>query len=475
MSGFRLRWWMWLIAAGLVLLSAGLVIRWHGLARLAETQAELRRLGYPTTMEELVATAPSVDRDRQARMSLLMNSRAKWMDNIHHALPANDLRESRFAAADLAKRDQALQDGASSMAELERLLAEGPVELSVFGWCERDPAKLRSIDVNRAASSPLPNLTGVRAFVDWWSIQACLAADPEPHLRNLDRLIACQKHPGTLIDAMIGLACHEIRDQVHLWLACRGRLADERLRSWAGEAPHQLAWCAGGYAGERCVFQEPLSRMRWDRGSLTFLGGGFFSGCWMFLRSWPTQGHEAASTISILATVETDLLGRPRPTPRPTPFGYVSPLGQLLTHNLIECSITATEAATRHRLSRCAALVAAAFRRNGVLAAAMPPDAPARAINANQPALHYERLSPSRFRIGVDPHGPCPPLIPPDRWVDRWPAATQPGMIGTPAITRATTPSKDARWALEIDLDAILIPPPAPPARPAKPARVKSR
>jgi hypothetical protein len=462
----RLRWYTWPIAALLLLLTVVIIVRLHGLNRFRETQDELRRLGFATTMEELVAAGPSVDRDRQERCRRLMvGPGPKWMEDVSTALPSNDLQEQRFPAKDLAKRDQALRDGATDVATMEAIFAEGPVELSLYGWCERDPAKLRVIDLPTASATLLPSLLATRGFANWWANRACLDGDPEPHLRQLDRLIASMDHPGTLIDAMIGFACSSIRDRAHLWLATRGRLGEARLGTWAGEKSPQRAWCAAGYAGERCVLQEPLSRTRWNFGVWFGASGGFLDEVWMLLRVWPTQGHEAAYCCSYLAQAEAALLDKPQPTLRAMPFGYHGMLSAITMPNLVECIVTATEAANGHRLARCAALVAASYRRGGALPATLPAEAPAAAIDANLPALLYERLSPSRMRIGIDPSGPLPPAIPADRWAGKGYASE----IGRPAGTRSVTMSYNLRWSVELDLDAILLPPPERPAKAKKP------
>ncbi len=464
--GFRIRWWMWVVAGILLLLCLAIAVRIHGTIAFAETQAELKRMGFATTMEEFVAAGPGADADRQERLRRLMLSKAGWIDDIATAMPANDLQERRIPSSDLAKRDLAVRNGGADMAAVAAILAEGPVELSLFGWCERDPAKLRSIDVATAVATPLPHLLPCRAWANWWSIRACLDPDPEPHLQNLDRLVTAMGHPGTLIDAMIAMACSAIRDQAHLWLATRGRLPVARLQAWAAESPEHRIWCASGWAGERCVFQEPLSRLHWGFASLAGASGNPWDDAWAFVRMWPIQGHDSAFCASSLAVSEATLLGKPLPTIRQPPFAIMGLVATITLPNLTECGVTAIESANGHRLARCAAAVAEAYRRTGSLPEVIPAFASAAAIDANAPALLYERLSPSRFRIGIDPTGPLPPAIPTDRWLSKGYAST----IGSPPAAPAALMGRGGgRWSGEIDLDAILIPPPEKPAKAKKP------
>jgi len=460
-SGIVSRWWFWLIIILALAASALVAIRIAGMRRYADLQTELRGLGYATTMEELVALAPPVDRDRQERFRRIMESRSKWIEDIHYARPANDLREQRHAPKDLERRDRALRDGATDMHAITGIFDEGPVELSMFGWCERDPAKLRGISISTATATPLPNLLAVRAFANWWSLRACLDADPEPHLKNLDRLVAAMDRPGALIDAMIVIAVGAIRDQTHLWLATRGRLGDERLRTWGAEAPHHLAWCASGFTGERCLFHEPLSRMGWGHG-IWFNGKGIVGEVLTFAQIWPLQGYEAAYCSSAIAGTESRLFNRTEPTIREMPFGYHGLIYRIAMPNLFESVTTAAEAANQHRMNRLAALIAMHHHRTGSLPVLtdLPP-----ALGPDLPALLYETFPPHRFRIGIDPKGPLPPSVPADRWTGKDYASA----IGQPPSKSPQSPNR--RWSMELDLAAILVPPPEPaPRKPKLPA-----
>ncbi len=458
--GLHLRWWFWLLIVVVLAISALVAVHIAGMRRLDDLQVELRGLGYATTMEEFVAAAPPVDRDRQDRFRRIMESRVPWMEDISYARPANTLSEQRHLPKDIERRDRGLRDGAADMQAITAIFDEGPVEVSMFGWCERDPAKLRNISLSTAAATPLPNLLAVRAFANWWSVRACLDSDPEPHLRNLDRLVASMNRPGVLIDAMIVVAVSSIRDQTYLWLATRGRLTDARLHDWSVEEPRHLAWCAAGFTGERSVFHEPFSRMVWDFSALTGSPGGMISDAWLFLRLWPTQGHECAYGISSLAGVEGRLLGRPAPAIREMPFGYRGMFIAVVMPNLFESVTTAAEAANQHRMNRLAAVIALHHERTGALP--VLNNLPA-TLGPDLPPLLYETFPPHRFRLGIDPKGPLPPSVPADRWTSKDYASA----IGLPPVKQAQSPNR--RWSMELDLAAILVPPPEPKPRVAKP------
>lgn len=463
----RIRWWWWLVAVFLLVATPLLALRVGGQLRLAETQADLRAAGYPVTPVELVASAPPVDAARQARLWRLVGwPTPGWMGDLTAVpYPYATLAETPpRPAVDAERLARALAAAAPDLAELDRLLAEGPCLISGFGWVERDPAQLAGMDIAAIAATRIPNLLALRGLAQASAYRAIAADDPEPDLRRLDALIQAQDRPAVLIDAFVAVAIAAMRDQVHAWLAVRGRLAPTRLASWAAEAPLQRTWAAAGMAGERCLFHEPLGRMRWGFGGLGS-STRLPAEVWAFVRIWPTQGYEIACMQSAAARAEALLTDRPPPAERQMPFGSMGPLMELGTMNTAESMVTAVEAANRHRHLRAVALIAAAYRASGSLPAALPPGMETGALAPDLPALRYETFAPARLRVGLDPAGPLPPAIPADRWKPGY-AST----IGRPPINLPVSPDRE-RWSLEIDLDAILVPPRAakPPASSPQP------
>ncbi len=462
-----MRWWMWVIAVVLLLFTAMVSIHLAGFARYRALQNELRSSGYPVTPVEFVALGPAVDADRQARLWPLVSwPGPKWQDAISQTKvrpPFNELSEQQPPlAVDLAKRDQALKDAVYDLDALSTILAEGPCVVSVYGWIERDPTRLATIDISQSEQSKTPNLLAVRSIVTALATRACLDTNPMPELRRLESFQRTLDHPGVLIDAMISISATKIRDDAILWLATRGRVGTETLLPWVAEPPLQLQWCADGYAGERCIWQEPFSRLNWGFSGVIGSDSAFLADMLAFLVEWPIQGYDLTVCSSRVAQVEAGLLGKPVPSGCNMPLGIPPLLTNIILPNLQECAVTAIEAATQHRLKRCAALISAAYRRDGILPATLPPEAQGLRVNDNIPALIYERLSPSRFRIGTDPSGLRPPLIPVVRW--------KPGYVSTIGSPPSSSKSNVVgRWSLEIDLDAILIPPPEKPVAIPKP------
>ncbi len=464
-DGFRLRWWMWILLVLVIVFSAIFGMRQHGWTRYQAVQADLKAKGYATTAVELVAKAPPVDKDRQERlwraMEVMKNHPwAEWQGGTIF----ERLREKAENDPDRLKISRNLLDGAIDMENLESVLDEGPVELSVFGWIERDPGRLAKKTLWELATSRIPLLLVSRGCAHWWGSQAIAATNPTTALKRLDCWNKSLEKPGTLIDAMIGLAVGEIRDQVYLWLAVRGRLPAQQQIDWMTEDPQQVRWVADGLAGERCLWWEPMSHSNVAE-AFEFTRFAVVSD--MTDHLYPAKFHEIARGIQAIGDMEAELKGTPRPTPvPPAPFGF-NYISRIAFPSLGECSITAHQSAFRHRQSRIAGVIASHYRTNPNLPAsrndlaAWLPTGYLEAKTPDNPAIQYERLSPGRFRIGIDPLAK-PPSIPASRW-----GPTYTSTIGQQPDRE---PVKDCRWSLEIDLDAILIPPPPPKPRALKPA-----
>jgi hypothetical protein len=464
MLKFRLRWWMWIFLAVLLLAGAATSVHISGRLRLEAVLAEVRARGLPVTPSELVASAPAVDSDRQRRLGRFVFGNLSWGDRVP-TMPFMNLAEQRVSQQDCEQLAVMLRAGTAMTTEVGAILDEGPVMLSLLGYCERDPAKLRRLSLAEAAAQAIPSLLNTRALANWWATQACQAADPEPHLHRLDQWVSALGRPGSLIDAMIAIAIGRTRDDVHLWLAVRGRLPAARLAIWLDEAPEHCRWLADGYAAERAWFWDLLAR------SASLLAPAFGMGddslperLLLGLRIWPLHGYDCASGLAALTNCELRLRRLPPMPEFPMPWNLPRPLTDVAMPHLEESIVTACEAENGHRLSRLAAIIAVHHRRHGILPvlADLPADLLA-GRGPDLPPLRYETFPPHRFRIGIDPAGPLPPSVPAGRWSDRFYASA----IGTPPSTNAVGTPR--RWSLELDLDAILIPPPERPTKPGKP------
>lgn len=474
----RLRWWMWMALAITVLAAAMTAVRLHGFATLADTEAALTARGLPD-LTAFLASAPTGDADRQERLARLLLSQGSWGDKPPQ-LPFRELREARPQAGNLKQLDGFVASGRASIRDLEAILDDGPVCLGLTGWLPRNPAAVRRLSPQEIWQRQTGlALMSSRAWLNWYGIQACLADDPAPYLHRIDQLHAALLEPGCVLDAMVSIACSSIRDQIRLWLATRGRLEVPRMQAWMAEHPQQMAWMRRGLAGERICGAAQLTRMRWEDlciavdPATTPHAAPSWQGRLLGAMIWPVIGHEAVVGVDAIAIVEERAAGLPSRPAATMPAGLASRLGSQYGYS-DEFLVTGFEAAYAHRLNRIIAICAALRRSGGALPAEertladLMPTGLLAERSANEPAIRYERLSESRIRCGLDPSAAKPPIIPATRWT----ATTVAGSsgygtgVGSPA---ATAPYVWMRWSVEVDLDAILVPPPAPTPRRPKP------
>ncbi len=471
--GFRLRWWMWLAAALLIVASLALGLRVQGFRAFARVQADIAAAGLPTDPVQLVAGYPSVDADRQRRWLAIERRVRAWPDlNAGSHLtytPAEQAPDPRAEANAVAF----LAAGAADADAIAALLDEGPVLVSFAGFVTRDEHTLRTGSFDQIwGPDSVPNLLSTRWLAMHAALRALRETDPAPGLHRLRQLETALSTPGCLIDEMIGIAITTIADATRLRLAVRGRLPANEMHAWLSRSDHWRSRMAAAWTGERSIMW-PLTVRQGLAGS-GLMGGGspsaweWVHGVWGGARWWCFVGWECAVGASQQANIELGLRGQTPITEVDIPLGLSPVLAGIVIPNLQESLVTSVESAYGSRLRRVLAAIAMAYRQG----TPVPPDAsgldPALApllaagATADEPAIVYERLGPSRLRVGLDPTATRPPLVPASRWT-----ADYGTRIGQPASTK---PWEDrGRWSLEIDLDAILVPPPPPKPRATKP------
>jgi hypothetical protein len=451
----RLPWWLWTLLGLLAVVAISVLsLRAAGRSSLAALQRDLASRGWPTDAASFIANAPPIDTERQARLRAVLKRPTAWGNTAFPAPRLGDVAEARLSAAEIAALDARLNDGAADAAALGAILDEGPVCITMFGAIERDPKRLAAMTIGDVYSLQSISLLTSRAYNQWWSHQAVRSADPTTHLAHLDAWQRAADRPCSLIDAMIGMATSAIRDETYLYLAVRGRLSNEQLTAWIDESSPQQRWAADGLAGERCLAQTKIYEL--SPVTASSLGLGSLGGA---IAYYPFQHHEAAYAMSSLANSEAALRHQLAVPVRPIPFGLTGLLSSVALPESTQAITVANIKAFTHRLVRIAGLLGHRYRAKQ----ALPDDATALAAllapgaldarSADEPAIVYERLSSSRFRIGEAAATVVPPGAP----------TTATSTIGAPASAKAA----DVRAkSIELDLDAILVPPPAPPAKP---------
>lgn len=449
----RIRWWWWPILAVVLVLIAIASIRMHGWSRYQAVRDDLVARGMKTTPAEWLALAPPVDAGRQARMRNLLEGKGDWRE--WRCGTIRDLREGwNRPAKGTPTVEQTLADGASTVREAERIMDEGPVVLSWYGWANHDP----TVPASTLMNTPVPNLLGTRAIANWWAHSAVTAADPLPYLKRLDQFTDSFNRPGCLIDAMIAVAVASIRDQTYIYLATRHRLDEATASHWIEEPTYLRPLMADAFTGERCIGLMPLAKTPFSRQFDFFPSLGHGQGTLATCAGWLFLNHGFAQALAESARSEAGLRNQALPP------SYVGPENAMvgLWGNFDECAIIAYQADYHHRLIRIAGAIALSHQPGSelpadatALAALLPPGT--LDTRPDEPDVRYERLGPARFRVGCDPATKAPAGVPSGRINS---------LIGTPASTNSF---EDRYWSLEIDLDAILVPPPAKKPKAPKP------
>lgn len=449
----HLPWWVWVLGLVLTVVLAFGVVRGHGAQRWRAVQRDITACGLETDPVRWVARAPVPDPARQAEARRLLEGMGAWKSWNRAWRPTIPTQPGEAIAQ--AESRRLLADGTADMQAIASLLDQGPLLLSMLGWLPRDDGRLRHMAIEDWAKTYIPSLLAMRACALWWANQAALGDDPLPALRRLERWTAATEPAGSLIDAYICVSLHHIRDDALLWLACHGRLPAEEAGRWLGEPTRLLDAGAAGLASERLFFVAgwrslPMSIDSWRQGY----------GPFVFM---PTLNHDVAWACREVAAGEALLHGLPPPAPCPPPPLRRGSISAAFLVNVPESATTFAEAQFTHRTRRIAGLLAVRYRRGEALPtdrealSTLLPACQLDEMTANSPALLYERLTPCRFRLGIAANG-RPPLLP----AGRWNLAAQPrygSTIGQPPSTKAV---EDCRWSYELDLDAILVPPPAP-------------
>jgi hypothetical protein len=450
----HLRWWIWPLLIVLLSMSLMIAIRVHGWTRWQAAQADLERLGIPTTAAAYLATAPPVDHERHQRLERALRTlNLGW----NTGLPFCDVRTGALAPAIYESLCNSLRLADADLREIGSVLDEGPVLLSVFGWIDRDPQSQENFAPEKSFPEAAPSSRATRTCAEMWALRATLDPDPTFGLHRLDQWQKANDQPGLVCDATTAVAISALRDDAYLWLATRGRLADGQLESWVAEQPPHHRWGAAALTGERCLIWEPL--MHAHVLSAVILGMGAWSED-LSSRFGVFRFHQGAWTCTELARHEARLRGTPLPTHPPQIPWAVHLYPNVTVPNLSNWMHTLNQGSFHHRLVRIAGLLAARHAAGRALPESASeltqilPTGRLDGVGSNQPAICYQRLSPTRFRLGLAPAQAQHAVAPTTPW-ENAPGTT----IGMPA----SPDSVDNRtWSREIDLAAIFQPLPAP-------------
>lgn len=449
-------WWMWAIAALLLLIALALctivIMRDGAMKELRQLASELEASGRGIAVQHLVDGAPLVDPARQAAAWALVGGGSSIKDP---AVPVWGMQACFPRAADAGRIATETESFlAATQAKREgwrRLHAEGPVTLGLLGWIREDIPDPARASVVGASSCRMMNFQAAVQLGTAFATEARASSDPTDALAELDSLIMATGTRGSIIDTMIRLRLGEMRDEAYLEATLRGT----DTARWSQDAPDVLTQVAEAFRTERLLF-----------------GGGFYqdivSGRGIGITpgvstSWPLAerlGHWTYGAVvphDVVVVQRGELLGEDLCR---TGVGDVAkmhaelqrqtwrhPIASIGLPNLLEIAATGVQRDTSARRLRIAALVAQVWLSSGHLPAdeaGLPAGCAALAAASKRcPAILYQRLDDSRFRLWTDPATPATDLLPAGR-IDAPVPSTAP-WVGRP-------------WWLELDLSGIAQP-----------------
>jgi hypothetical protein len=455
-----------IVSVAIVALLAGsaLIVHFQSLHRYDSMITELRAAGRPTTLAELRSLSPIVDAAMQRRfedwaagMALSSDWRAEWrvdadvqewLAGRHEQVPTSIRRSCETNAAAMARLETLLASGAIVDAFADGRSAplawNRPVYLRACGWMSPLDA-MKNCDERQLVC---------RSAARWLRCRALCEADPLATLRSLDRLSACCAHPNSPLDAGIGMAVEQLRDDACFEASYRTAIPDAEVDRWLASSPDFFQRAADGWRGERILVVEALAdHLRAHPGDLGWHLGPNAS--WARLGSqaladvplqWLLGVGEIGSIVRDCDAVEQRMRGTT------TDISYLK-RGRWDFHssawemqlNLDELAQGLLQGATRQRLLR----LAVRCLRLAALDGALPHDHDALVARLGSPAeldaggnrlaIRYERLSDIRFRLAVPADSSAPNFAHRIRFA-RWTRLGMPPKSITPKDGEPYTP-----------------------------------
>ena len=481
------RWWFWVLAPCVMLVVLALGIRVVGEVELRRQQRAALATGYfPTHDAWLDAVLPA---DPELELRLLdwaervlkqveghrrvpLTIEQLWMPDAEPRVSttAGQLAALEMTLAPPAEANAEASSGASveaapgasplaeaDLVDLGAMLDAGPVVWPVLGFIARDPDRPAALLRVRARDATFyKDLLAFRAAIGFMvqaRNQQATAEQRAAAMRHLDQLLAANRAQWAGDQLKLCTALAEVRDAVHLRSWAEGSLDPAMGRAWLRESADHARLGAEYLRTMGSLALPPLAA--WNRKALGFLSAGWWTRAILEDRGADPlfAPHLAALYLRRYLVVAAALEGGPLPADWQA---WKSP-GWLLRHSLVSHiagpippAVRSIEQLNRHRMVRAAALAIDAWRGDARRTGALPADAvqaealmgPLLHADAHLlPALRYERLSPTRFRLGIDPAGPLPAFVDPAGWLDDT-------GTGKPASSVAAV---ELKWSLELD------------------------
>ena len=457
----RIRRWLFLVGMLLLVLFLLMlvvveVLRWQGSAALDAERAAGRAIGAGGSFADLVAMAPVVDDDRQERLwrwaeAAKAANLSAYADGLPPLIETPEHRNWAQLYDDDRSSDAYRVADDRSMATLQAILDDGPVVLTAAGWLRHDfpQPETTSFDAGFGHVRAIDHSVIFDAIM--WYNNHLQTGHESDIFRHLDQLLAATTKIGVFFDVYIHREVVRMRDQIYLRLAAHGQLDPGRMAAWLAEPDDTAPLVARAIRLDRIDLLIFLA----DRFYVEQPGHG-----WAALFVVPQTA--IADTCFLDATAATwsgryrmiadaldggpVLLGNAKWTERTWSDRHSVLAPCISTMNRVASQ--ALMGANEHRMVRACAALITAWRAGGLPANAAQAHTLLGALadaTALMPPLIYERLSPSRFRLGVDPRPPIPALM---ALAFEWNYSD----IGKSA---GTSPWVHHEWSLELDCAAL--------------------
>jgi RNA polymerase sigma factor (sigma-70 family) len=273
-------------------------------------------------------------------------------------------------------------------------------------------------DIQRAvASEPLADQ---RYLLHALARRSMISDNPEDDLRQITALVtASQRGACSLLSAMYANALASERDTIYVRLAVRGLLSEKCLRDWCGEEPIGNAVVAQGLTGEPLLLMLPQHEdgLRWGTATLDEHWNPEAKSTpnvWDWsLRPWITRW--TVHNITTQERFSAALAGHDR-------FADISRMadsGSLMARLTFPGAVASAGGAARHNLAhagkRLLVWMIHLTRQGQGLPESLDEvvDAVARGRELLGGSdlcygMTYQRLTTTRFRLAIDPHGRSP-------------------------------------------------------------------
>ena len=379
---------------------------------LGETMARHAAKGYGESAEELYTALPPIDPDVRARLDAwVTDSNAMWEQN--KVTLQTDWTWFLNGESLPPHRRAAMERYRPIVKRLRALLAHDSVRLSLRVWLPDQPG-LRDRPYRSANWVVLCNCAR------WLALEALRGEDPHA-LRDLTRLARAMRPVGGLIESMALHLIEGERDRTMLALAFANRAPAAQIDAWLEEPGDQRQCVADALQSERLLWMLPQA-IALATGAPRLNGSTKPTDAardLVYVR-WQAK-RDMARALEARVMAEARLRAPAAPTPLPFVEQWEREGGWIVDRTGLSFSATVQtilDDRARHRLLRLAVRILRLVRGGAPLSRTTPAlvralGRHAAALDAGpwDVALRYRRLSPTRFRMDVDPESPVPSAL----------------------------------------------------------------